>query len=159
MTQNVSSNAFLKLTGVIGGVFLLINRKYSDIMRGVTQTELPMIDGAWIYTEDGLVLDLSKLPELSTLGGAVRIEGKALPNPILVVLGEDGNYYAFKNVCKHIGRMIDPVVGTRTLRCTSVICKTKSTYDYKGKVLSGLAEEPLTTYQLSFVGNNLTIFL
>jgi nitrite reductase/ring-hydroxylating ferredoxin subunit len=159
MTENISSSAFLKLTGAIGETFLLIHRKYSDIMKGATQTELPMIEGAWTYSEGILRLNLAKLPGLGNLGGAVRIEGYVLPNPILVVFGEDGSYYAYKNVCRHIGRMVDPISGTRTLKCTSVICKDRSTYDYEGRVRSGLAEGPLTRYRLSLAGDQLTITL
>jgi nitrite reductase/ring-hydroxylating ferredoxin subunit len=157
MTENISSSAFLKLTEVVGEAFLLINRKITDIMRGATQTELPMIDEAWTYTEGVLRLNLAKLPELGDLGGAVRIEGELLPVPILVILGEDGNYYTFKNACAHAGRMIDPVAGTMTLQCSSIVCKDKSTYDYQGNVQSGLAERPLTSYQLSVEDDQLTI--
>ena len=157
MTENISNSAFLKLTGVVGEAFLLINRKITFIMRGATQTELPMIDGAWAYSEGVLRLYLAKLPELGDLGGAVRIEGEVLPNPILVVLGEDGNYYAFKNACTHADRMIDPVAGTMTLKCTSIVCKDKSSYDYQGNIQSGLAEGPLISYQLSVDGNQLSI--
>jgi len=93
---------------------------------------------------------------LSRLGGAVRIEGEVLSDPILVVLGDDGNYYAFKNRCTHGERMIDPVVGTMTLECCSV---SKSTYDYDGNVLSGPAEGPLTSYALESLGDKLTVNL
>lgn len=159
MTENVSTNNLLKLTSVIGDVFLLINRKYTDIARGATQTNLPQIEDAWTYSQGILDLDLTKLPEIGSLGGAVRIEGDVLPNPIFVLLGEDGIYHAYKNICTHLGRMIDPVSGTMTLKCSSVICKDKSTYDYQGKVRSGFAEGPLTSYRLSVIENQLIITL
>jgi Rieske Fe-S protein len=159
MTENVSNSNFLKWTGVIGEVFLLINSKYSDLVRGATQTNRPQIEGAWTYSEGILKLDLTKLPEIATMGGAVRIEGDVLPNPILILLGEDGNYYAFKNVCTHLGRMIDPESGKTILKCSSVICKDKSTYDYQGRVRSGYAQGPLTSYRLSVVENQLMITL
>jgi nitrite reductase/ring-hydroxylating ferredoxin subunit len=159
MTENISSSNFLKLTGVIGEVFLLINRKYSDLVRGATQTNLPQIEGGWTYSEGILNLDLTKLPEIGNLGGAVRIEGDVLPNPILVLLGEDGNFYAFKNVCTHAGRMMDPVAGTMTLKCSSVICKNRSTFDCQGNVHSGLAEGALTSYKLSIEDDQMRIIL
>jgi nitrite reductase/ring-hydroxylating ferredoxin subunit len=105
---------------------------------------------------DQLTLDLAKLPELDTLGGAVRIEGDVLANPVLVILGEDDNYYAFQNACTHAGRMIDPVAGTMTLECCSV---SSSTFDYQGNVLSGPAEGALTSYALEKLGDQLIINL
>ena len=123
----------------------------------MSATGLPTIEAAWTYSEGVLQLNLAKLPELSSLGGAVRIEGEVLPDPILVVLGDDGNYYAFKNACTHAGRMIDPDAGTMTLKCCTNVCEIPSTYDYKGRVRSGLAEGPLTSYRLSVVDDQLTI--
>lgn len=157
MNEKLPRRAFLKLTGAVGGAFLLASCKLSNIMKGATLTGLPQIEGAWTYSEGILGLDLTKLPELDDLGGAVRIEGDLLSDPILVVLGEDGNYYAFKNSCTHAGRMIDPITGTMTLECSSIVCKNRSTFDYQGQVRSGLAEAPLTSYPLSMKGSQLII--
>jgi nitrite reductase/ring-hydroxylating ferredoxin subunit len=159
MIGELSRRAFLKLTGVVGGAFLFVSCKISDFIRGASQTGLPQIEDSWTYKEVVLMLDLAKLPELGDLGGAVRIQGDVLSGPILIVLGEDDNYYAFQNSCTHIGRMIDPATGTMTLRCSSIICKHPSTYDYQGNVLSGLAEGPLTSYQVSREGEQLIITL
>jgi Rieske Fe-S protein len=156
MTKKLSRRSFLKLTGLVGGAFLLTSCEFADRLKGVPQTDLPQIDGAWTYSDGALTLAMTKLPELSELGGAVRIEGEILPEPILVVLGEDGNYYAFKNTCTHAGRMIDPVAGTMTLECCSV---SSSTFDYQGNVLSGPAEGPLTSYPLTIDSDHLTINL
>ncbi len=30
--------------------------------------------------------------------------GEVLADPVLVILGDDGEYYAFKNACTHAGR-------------------------------------------------------
>jgi nitrite reductase/ring-hydroxylating ferredoxin subunit len=159
MKQNISRRAFLKLTGLAGGAFFLLSCKLTELLKGASQTGLPQIENAWTLSEGILKLDLAKLPELSDLGSAVRIEGEVLSNPILVVLGEDGEYYAYQNACTHIGRMLDPVAGTMTLSCSSVICKHPSIYDYRGQVLSGLAEKPLTRYPASLDGNRLVIIL
>jgi nitrite reductase/ring-hydroxylating ferredoxin subunit len=154
MTEKLSRRSFLKLTGLVGGAFILTSCEFADRVKGVPETQLPQIEGAWTYTEDTLTLNLAKLPELVDLGGAVRIEGEILADPILVVYGEDGNYYAFKNVCTHADRMIDPVAGTMTLECCSV---SSSTFDYQGNVLSGPAEGVLTSYALTLDGDHLVI--
>lgn len=155
MTNNtISRRSFLKLTGATGAAFILASCSGSgekkelgfiDRLLGKPLTQPPQIEDAWTHIDGELRLDLSKLPEISELGSAVRIEGDVLADPILVVLGDDGEYYAFKNACTHAGRMIDPLSGTMTLQCCSA---SKSTYDYEGKVLSGPAKGPLTSYAL-----------
>ena len=156
MTPNPSRRLFLKTTGVLGGAMLLSSCELVDRMKGVPKTHLPLIKGAWSFSGGTLSLNLAKLPELEELGGAVRIEGEILPAPLLVILGEDGKHYAFRNACTHAGRMIDPVAGTMTLQCCSV---SRSTYDYQGNVLSGPAEENLTSYPLVIEENHLLIDL
>ena len=154
MSSNLSRRTFLKLTGAVGGAFLLTSCKFLDGVKGIPETGLPQIPGAWDYTDGELILDLAELPELESLGGAVRIEGEALPDPVLVVLGEDGEYYAFKNACTHAGRMIDPMAGTMTLKCCSL---SGSSFDYQGEVLSGPAEGPLTSYPLTVEDGQLRV--
>ena len=154
MAEEMSRRTFLKLTGAVGGALLLTSCKFLDGVKGIPETGLPRIPGAWAFADGELVLDLGKLPELESLGGAVRIEGEALPAPVLVVLGEDGEYYAFQNACTHAGRMIDPAAGTMTLRCCSL---SGSTFDYQGEVLSGPAEGPLTSYPLTVEDGQLRI--
>ncbi|MBN1265642.1 MAG: Rieske (2Fe-2S) protein [Anaerolineales bacterium] len=154
MSTTVSRRAFLKMTGVAGGTMLLAGCGFIDSIRGIPETGLPQIENAWSYDGSTLSLDLSRLPEIQSLGGAVRIEGEALPAPILIVLGENGEYYAFKNACTHGGRMIDPVAGTMTLQCCSA---SKSTYDYDGNVISGPAQGPLTSFPLTLDGSYLLI--
>ena len=156
MSEKLNRRSFLKLTGAVGGVFFLSSCGVVDRVRGKPQTKLPVVEGAWSLKDGTLILDLDRMPELEDLGGAVRIEGPILPDPILVVLGEDGKYYSFKNVCTHSGRMIDPVAGTMELQCCSV---SRSTFDYEGQVLSGPAEGPLTSYPLVVDGKDLLITL
>jgi nitrite reductase/ring-hydroxylating ferredoxin subunit len=163
--KKINRRDFLKLTGLTGGAFILASCSgnkadgeltFMDRLKGDPLTELPQIEDAWMLEGDQLTLDLAKLPELDTLGGAVRIEGDVLANPVLVILGEDDNYYAFQNACTHAGRMIDPVAGTMTLECCSV---SSSTFDYQGNVLSGPAEGALTSYALEKLGDQLIINL
>lgn len=166
MTTKITRRDFLKLTGATGAMVLLSgcgskdvtsdNQGFMDRLLGRPITDLPQIENAWIYQNNTLALDLAKLPELEELGGAIRIEGEALSDPVLVVLGEDENYYAFKNACTHAGRMIDPLAGTMTLECCSV---NQSTFDYEGNVLSGPAKEPLVSYALSIDNEMLKIDL
>ena len=163
MITKISRRDFLKLTSLAGGSIILTacsssdgERSFIDRLQGKPLTELPQVEGAWAKDGDTLMLELAKLPELESLGGAVRIEGEALPEPILVVFGEDGNYYAFKNACTHAGRMIDPVAGTMTLECCSA---SSSTFNYQGNVLSGPAKKSLTSFPLVNLEDQLNIAL
>ena len=162
LSKKISRRSFLKLTGAAGGAFLLASCSgvedgeltFFDRLSGTPLTQLPYLKNAWKYADGTLMLDLAKLPELDSLGGAVRLEGDILPVSILVILGEDGNYYAFENACTHGGRMIDPVAGTMTLECCSV---SSSTFDYRGNVLSGPAERTLTSFPLALENDQLSI--
>jgi nitrite reductase/ring-hydroxylating ferredoxin subunit len=155
VTDNtISRRSFLKLTGLVGGTFILSSCNASaekeelgflNRLLGRPLIDLPQNEDAWVYEADELRLDLDKLPEIADLGSAVRTEGAVLADPILVVLGDDGQYYAFENACTHAGRMIDLVAGTMTLECCSV---SSSTFDYQGNVLSGPVEGALTNYAL-----------
>ncbi len=163
-TPDLSRRSFLKLSAASGATLLLASCSsagaekltFIDRLIGHPLTQLPQIEDAWLLENGRLLLNLSKLPEFKTLGGAVRIEGDALADPLLVVLGEDSNYYAFINACTHAGRMIDPVKGTMTLECCSV---SSSTYNYAGEVLSGPAAETLTSYAVSVENDYLSVLL
>ena len=64
---------------------MLTSCGFLDAVRGIPETQLAVIDDAWSFSDGALSLDLSKLPELADLGGAVRIEGVTLVDSILVV--------------------------------------------------------------------------
>lgn len=66
------------------------NRGLMDRVMGRPITDLPQVADAWQLDGQHLSLDLAKLPDLVTLGAAVRIEREALTDPVLVALGEDG---------------------------------------------------------------------
>ena len=154
MAHMITRRAILQMSGVAGGVFLLTSCGIANGIRGIPETDLPQLEDAWAYSDGALWLDLAKLPEISELGGAVRIEGDVLPVPLLVVLGEDGAYYAFKNACTHAGRRLDPVAGAMTLQCCSL---SGSTFDFEGNVISGPANGTLTSYPLDVSEGRITI--
>lgn len=123
---------------------------------GICETKPPIEPEAWWYTDDRVVLDLKKLPELSEPGNAIRLEGKKLPERILLLYDADGKFHAFQNCCAHMGRRIDPVAGTRNIRCCSVF---QSTYDYSGSPISGAAKSPIKTYPVEAENGKLIISL
>ena len=90
-------------------------------------------------------IEWARAPELRKPYGAIRLEGQGLPVRVLVIYGIDGQYHAFRNKCSYMGRRIDPVVGTATIRCCGLF---RSTFDYTGNVMSGPSKEPLRTFKV-----------
>jgi nitrite reductase/ring-hydroxylating ferredoxin subunit len=160
--KKLSRRDFLKVTTAAGTDIILTSCSgkdsgeltFFDRVLGCPLTDLPQVESAWSYKNHTLRLDLAKLPELDAMGGAVRIEGEALPEDVLIVYGLDGSYYALKNACTHADRKIDPVADTMTLESCSV---SSSTFDYQGNVLSGPAEGSLTSFALSVDGELIEI--
>lgn len=160
--DKITRRDFLKITGAAGTALILTGcsregateLNFFDRLFDRSLTDLPQNENAWAFQKNTLTLDLTKLPELDAMGGAVRIESDVLPANLLFFYGEEGGYHAIKNVCPHDGRKIDLVPGTLTLECTGL---KSSTFDYQGNVLSGPAEQPLTVYEVAVIGNFLEI--
>jgi nitrite reductase/ring-hydroxylating ferredoxin subunit len=123
---------------------------------GICATSPPKDSECWDYSEGKVVVQLGRAPELYAASGRVRLEGKGLPERILLLHGENGEYYALRNKCTHMGRRIDPVYGSAKVRCCSVF---RSTYDYSGEVISGPAKGPLKHYRVQTDGDRLIISL
>jgi len=111
---------------------------------GISKTKSPGDPGCWKYSKGKVEIEWARAPELRKPCGATRLEGRGLPERVLVIYGMDGQYHAFRNSCTYTGRRIDPVAGTRTLRCCSLFA---STFDYSGNVISGSAK-PLKVFRV-----------
>jgi nitrite reductase/ring-hydroxylating ferredoxin subunit len=133
-----------------------LNRNIFQRLMGACETKEPKDKSSWTYKNGNVELDLSKTPELNNGFGAVRLEGKNLPQRLLVIRGEDEFFYAFKNHCTHGDRRLDYVPGTETIQCCSV---GKSTFDFGGMKLYGSAKADIKTYAVSQKENILTIKL
>lgn len=133
-----------------------LKRTFLQRLFGISATKVPADQGCWTYADGKLRLELRRAHELAQPGGAIRLEGKNLPDRILVVRGDDGNYHAFRNRCQHMGRRLDPVPGTPTVQCCSI---NKTTYAYDGKVLHGPAKEAVGTFETRMTDGELIINL
>ena len=124
---------------------------------GICETRPPADAGCWSYTAGKIEIMLDQAPELSQPGGAIRLEGSALPQRVLVLHGQDGHFHAFPNRCTHLGhRRLDPVPGEDGICCCSV---SKSVFDYNGRNVSGAAREPLAPFQVETGSGTLIISL
>jgi len=133
-----------------------LKRGFFQRLFGKPATLLPEDDGCWTYGDGEVTIELKLAPELMKPGGAIRLEGRDLKNRLLVIHGDDGNYYAFANECTHSNRRLDPVPGAFTIQCCSV---GKTTFDYQGNMLAGSGKGPLTTYRVESSEDELTIWL
>jgi nitrite reductase/ring-hydroxylating ferredoxin subunit len=131
-----------------------LERNFLQRLFGISATKKPSDTGCWRVSGKRIELDLSKCPELTVTGGSVRLDGGGLETSVLVVQDAEGRYHAFKNVCTHGKRALDPVPGTSTVQCCSI---GTSTFDYDGKLLEGPAKGPLTVYRVEQEGNILGI--
>jgi len=132
-----------------------LKRSFFQRLLGKPATSSPKNPDCWSYSDGKLSIDLKNAPELEKPGGALRFEGGDLPVRVLVFLGEDKKYHAFRNRCTHMGhRRLDPVPGTDTVQCCSI---NKSTYDYEGRKIYGPAPEPITNYATTLDNNRLVV--
>lgn len=121
---------------------------------GICETKKPEDPGCWTVSGSRVEIDLKRAGELSAPGGAIRLEGKGLADRILVIRGENGLFYAYKNKCTHMGRRIDPISGSRDIRCCSVM---GSRFGITGEVLSGPAKGTLKRFEVIIEDNKLYI--
>lgn len=134
-----------------------LKRGFFQRICGIPATAKAQNDDGWTYADGQVTIELDKIPELRLSGGAVRLEGADLPERLLVTHGEDGEYYAYRNRCTHLGhRRLDPVPGTDTVQCCSV---NKSTYNLNGERIYGPAKHAITTYPVTQEENRLVISL
>ena len=122
---------------------------------GICKTGKPDDEGCWSFSDSRISVDLTRTGGRLARGGALRLEGKGLPERVLLFRGLNDKYYALKNQCTHVGkRRIDPMIEQDTLKCCSVM---GSVFTYEGEVVSGPARKPLTTYPVVAEGDRLLI--
>lgn len=112
---------------------------------GFCKTKKPIDPGCWKYSNGTIEIEWARVPELQKPAGAIRLEGRGLPERILLIYGIDGQFHAFRNRCPYYGRRLDPVPGTATVRCCGL---SMSTFDYTGKAMSGSEKETLKPFRV-----------
>ncbi len=123
---------------------------------GICDTQVPTNEGCWRYEDGAITVDLQRVPELASNGGAIRLEGKNAPVRVLLLRGEDNELHAFKNRCTHGGRRLDPLSGEGNVQCCSV---GKSTFNYSGQLQGGSAKNDITVYSVEVQDNTAVIHI
>lgn len=121
---------------------------------GICDTPEPQDGGCWRMEAGQILLDRTRAPELGGPGGALRLEGRGLAVPVLVLHAADGRIHAYTNRCTHGGRRLDPLDGGRRVRCCSI---GKSTYDLDGELVAGPAKGALATHPVEETDTELRI--
>lgn len=134
----------------------VLRRNIFQRLFGICATRPPSDEGCWTFENEMIIVDLARTPELARPNVGIRLEKRGFPERVLVIQGDDGRYYAFRNRCTHGKRRLDPVPGARQVQCCSV---GKSTFDYAGRKLSGPAKEALHTYPVTVEDGKLLITL
>ena len=133
-----------------------INRNIFQRLFGIPVTKAPQDNSFWKFENGKIEIVLEQVPQLKEKGTAIRVEGKSLPERVLVVNGNDGAYHALQNKCTHGKRCLDPVPETDTVQCCSI---GKSTFGYDGKVLKGSAKDKISVYPVNLTEGKLIIDL
>ncbi|MDD4357840.1 MAG: Rieske 2Fe-2S domain-containing protein [Smithellaceae bacterium] len=101
-----------------------------------------------------LLIDLSKEPLLSRVGGAVKIKNEHVPQGIIIAHTEENAYQIASLLCTHRGVEVDYDHKNKRFECASL---GSSTYTLDGQNIKGLAKKPLQKYEASVSGNVLAI--
>ncbi len=133
-----------------------LERNFFQRLFGICATQRPTGKEGWKKEIGKVTVDLKAMTELKSKGAAVRLDGKGLEAPLLLVHGEDGAFHAFENRCTHGKRALDPVPGTETVQCCSI---GTSTFNYDGTLVEGPAKGALTVYRVEQADDFLTIIL
>jgi cytochrome b6-f complex iron-sulfur subunit len=122
---------------------------------GICETK-PLDKALWRVEGDQAVVLLASASGYLPQGGAVRLEGPEVGQPVLVMRATDGTYRAYVNKCTHMGRRMDPAKDGQILRCCSV---NHSTFDLEGVKRSGPAKGGLTVLPVQHESGELRITL
>ena len=103
---------------------------------------------------DGRIeLQLRLYPELTTAGGAVKLQPVGSEDPVYVLVLDDGSVVALSPECTHLGCTVD-IQGAR------LVCPCHgSTYERDGRVVQGPAERNLSRYEVERTADALIIQL
>jgi Rieske Fe-S protein len=85
-------------------------------------------------------LPIRNFPQLTQLGGYLKIQPEGAATPIYVLALKDGEYAALSPICTHLGCTVN-------IEGAHLVCPCHgSTYDRAGQVLRGPAERSLRQF-------------
>ncbi|MBN1959799.1 MAG: Rieske 2Fe-2S domain-containing protein [Deltaproteobacteria bacterium] len=103
---------------------------------------------------DELVIDVTKVAELSVVGGAVKIAGKNNIKPIIIARVNESSFVVASLVCPHRGVEMEYENEAMNFSCASL---GNSTFKLDGEKVSGPAKNNLQIFSNIFADGKLTI--
>ncbi|MBN1574098.1 MAG: Rieske 2Fe-2S domain-containing protein [Deltaproteobacteria bacterium] len=142
----VSAGATVCLCGISG----------CSTFTGVGKT--PPIDSEAYTVEEGpeVVVNLDKTPDLSIVGGSVKIIDSRLLDALIIARVGENEYVAASIHCTHRGVELEYHHDKKQFICSSA---GSSAFDLKGNRIMGPAEKNLRIYNVRLDGNLLKIDL
>lgn len=115
---------------------------------------LPVNPEALSRKGDELLIDLSKEPALSRMGGAVKIKNEHLPEGIIIAHTQENAYQIVSLSCPHRGTEVEYDHQNQRFVCASV---GSSKFTLEGQLTKGPAKKSLQPYKAKLQGQILTI--
>ena len=123
----------------LGAVAVALGGCASLVTRAVTP-----VDGR-------LELALAQFPELTEREGSLRVMPVGHREPVYILAHDDGSFSAVSPICTHLGCTVD-------IQGEHLVCPCHgSTYDRRGTVLQGPAQQSLARYGTSVSADGVLI--
>ena len=123
---------------------------------GVGNTPSIAQDAYEIVKDKGIRISLDKVPELATVGGAIKILDPNIDDSLIVARIAEDAYVAASIKCTHRGVEVEYQPDCKCFKCASL---GGSEFKTSGEKISGFAKKPLKTYPVSSEGNILVVRL
>ena len=91
-------------------------------------------------------IDLDHVPELASVGGAVKISDSDMDDSLIIARTSENDYVATSIFCTHRGVEVEYRHGDQCLKCASL---GGSTFGTNGDIIRGFAKSSLRTYTTS----------
>jgi Rieske Fe-S protein len=101
-----------------------------------------------------LLIDLSKEPALSRIGGAVKIKNENIPEGIIIARTQENAYQIVSLSCPHRGAEVEYDHQNQRFVCASI---GSSKFTLEGQLTKGPAKKSLQPYKAKLQGQILTI--
>ncbi|MFC1618828.1 Rieske (2Fe-2S) protein [Candidatus Neomarinimicrobiota bacterium] len=153
-SNTISRNEFMKLAGTS----VLAACAGSIVFGGCSAVATAPLAPTDSYRREAdlVIVSLSALPDLQSVGGAVRLElGNGSRERLLVVHSAEQIYTTYANRCTHNGKELDYRHDQHRVQCIS----GKSHFNLAGKITKGPAGGPLKIYPNQLDGDELWISL
>ena len=158
--KKISRKAFLvggaTAVAAVAASACLCTKKGWATISGVGATPSIAADAYGIENDNRIRIRLDRVPELSMVGGAVKIVDANIHDSLIVVRETEDVYVAASIKCTHRGVEVEYRAEDMCFECASL---GGSRFRTNGEKVSGFAKGPLKTYAISREDNTLVIRL